>query len=74
MARADAITVEGDIVEVLPRMAYRVELSNGHRVLAHFRRRNPANSVVFAVGDRVLLELSPFDLSEGRIIVNEENV
>jgi translation initiation factor IF-1 len=70
MARADAIEVEGTVVETLPHTLYRVELANGHRVLAHFKRR--ANTVKFAPGEKVMLEMSPFDLSTGRIIRNEK--
>ena len=70
MARADAIEVEGTIVENLPHTLYRVELANGHRVLAHFKRR--AKTAGFALGDKVTLEMSPFDLSVGRIICNEK--
>ena len=70
MARADAIEVEGTVVETLPHTLYRVELANGHRVLAHFKRR--AKMTGFALGDKVMLEMSPFDLSVGRIICNEK--
>ena len=67
MARADACTVEGVVVEVLPKMLYRVELANGHRLLAYGAAR--AGLAPLARGDKVMLELSPYDLSEGRIIV-----
>ena len=69
MAGADAIEVEGRVVEVLPHGMYRVELANGHRVLAHFKRR--AGRKEFAAGETMMLEMSPFDLSTGRIIYNE---
>ena len=72
MAGADAIEVEGTVVEILPHTLYRVELANGHRVLAHFRRQVRANAVEFAPGEKVMLEMSPFDLSTGRIICNEK--
>jgi translation initiation factor IF-1 len=68
MPRADAIEVEGVIVEVLPNKTYRVELANGHRVLA-FVSRARLNFVRFALGDKVNLEMSPYDLSQGRIRV-----
>jgi translation initiation factor IF-1 len=71
MAGADAIKVEGTIVETLPHTLYRVELANGHRVLAHFKRRAQAKAG-FAPGEKVMLEMSPFDLSTGRIICNEK--
>jgi translation initiation factor IF-1 len=70
MPGADAIEVEGTVVERLPHTMYQVELANGHRVLAHFQRRVRANAVEFAPGEKVMLEMSPFDLSTGRIICN----
>jgi translation initiation factor IF-1 len=70
MARADAIEVEGTVIETLPHTLYRVELANGHRVLAHFKRRS--KTAGFALGEKVMLEMSPFDLSTGRIICNEK--
>lgn len=72
MPRADAIEVEGAVVEKLPRAMYRVELANGHRVLAHLKSRARANAPEFAPGEKVMLEMSPFDLSTGRIICNEK--
>ena len=71
MAGADAFEVEGVVVEVLPRMICRVELANGHRVLAHGAAR--AGCVSLAVNDRVMLKMLPYDLSEGRIISEHEN-
>jgi translation initiation factor IF-1 len=69
MPRADAIEVEGVVVEVLPNKTYRVELVNGHRVLAFVSGRGRLNLVRFALGDKVNLEMSPYDLSQGRILV-----
>jgi translation initiation factor IF-1 len=69
MAREGAIEVEGAIVEVLPNKMYRVELANGHRVLAYSAGKARLGFVRLAAGDRVRLEMSPYDLSEGRIIV-----
>ena len=73
MARADAIEVEGTVVEALPHALYRVELANGHRVLAHCRpgKRRMAFERL-APGDKVTVEMSPFDLSKGSIIGNEK--
>jgi translation initiation factor IF-1 len=65
----DAIKVEGVVVEVLPNKTYRVELANGHRLLGFVSGRTRLNFVRFAPGDRVQLEMSPYDLSEGRIVV-----
>jgi translation initiation factor IF-1 len=72
VARADAIEVEGAVVEVLGNRVYRVELANGHRVLAHLKGRGRAKATAFAVGERVKLEMTPYDLSTGGI-VSEEN-
>jgi len=59
-------------VEALPRSMFRVELSNGHRVLAHLKRGTRTNAVEFETGKKVMLEMSPFDLSTGRVICNEK--
>ena len=72
MAREGAIEVEGDIVEVLPNKMYRVELANGHRVLAYVTGKARLSFAHLAAGDRVRLEMSPYDLSEGRIIVETQ--
>jgi translation initiation factor IF-1 len=66
---ADAIKVEGVVVEVLPNKTYRVELANGHRLLGFVPGRARLNFVRFGLGDKVELEMSPYDLSEGRIVV-----
>ena len=72
MAGTDAIKVEGSVVEALPHAMYRVELANGHRVLAHFKGRARVNAAVLVLGDKVMLEMSPFDLSNGCIVGNEK--
>ena len=72
MAGADAIEVEGAVVEALPHAMYRVELANGHRVLAHFKGKARLNPVRFAPGDKVMLEMSLFDLSNGAIVSNKK--
>ena len=70
MARTDAIEVEGAVVEVLPPALCRVELANGHRVLAHFKGRARKPRANLVPGVKVMLEMSPFDLSVGRILDN----
>ena len=72
MAGQNGIEVEGRIVEVLPRTLFRVELANGHRLLGHVSaaRRQMADGI--AVGDRVTVELSPFDLATGRIVTERK--
>lgn len=72
MPREDAFEVEGTVVEVLKEVLYRVELSNGHRLLAHFGRKSYARSLRFLPGDRLKIEISPFDLSKGRIVLPKQ--
>ena len=67
MPKKETIEVEGTIVEPLPNAMFRVELSNGHRVLAHISGRIRLHYIKILPGDRVLVELSPYDLSRGRI-------
>ena len=67
MPKKEAIEVEGIVVESLPNAMFRVELPNGHRVLAHISGKIRKNYIRILLGDRVLIELSPYDLSRGRI-------
>lgn len=67
MPKEEAIEVEGMIVEPLPNAMFRVELTNGHRVLAHVSGKIRMNFIRILPGDRVLVELSPYDLTHGRI-------
>ena len=67
MARDDAIRVEGTVVEVLPNTMFRVELPNKHRVLAHISGKMRLHFIRLLPGDRVTVEMSPYDLSKGRI-------
>jgi translation initiation factor IF-1 len=62
-----AIEVEGTVVEPLPNAMFRVELANGHKVLAHISGKMRMNYIRILPGDRVVVELSPYDLSRGRI-------
>ncbi len=74
MPGEEAIAVEGTIVEVLPKTLFRVELANGHRLLAHTSGRMRLNFIRLALGDKVTVKMSPYDLSKGCIIVNEEKL
>ena len=67
VTKKEAIEVEGVIKENLPNAVFRVELPNGHRVLAHASGKIRKNFIRILPGDRVLVELSPYDLSRGRI-------
>ena len=67
MAKEDLIETEGKIVETLPNAMFRVELSNGHRVLAHISGKIRMHYIKIIPGDKVKIELSPYDLTKGRI-------
>ncbi len=67
MAKEQAIEVEGTVVEPLPNAMFRVELKNGHRVLAHISGKMRMHFIRILPGDTVKVELSPYDLSRGRI-------
>lgn len=67
MAKEEAIEVEGTVVEPLPNAMFRVELENGHKVLAHVSGKMRMNFIRILPGDKVTVELSPYDLSRGRI-------
>ena len=68
MAKNDGIEVEGTVLEKLPNAMFSVELENGHQVLAHISGKLRMNFIKILPGDKVTLELSPYDLSKGRII------
>jgi translation initiation factor IF-1 len=68
MAKEDAIEVEGTVVETLPNAMFRVELANGHRVLAHISGKMRMHFIKILPGDRVTVGLSPYDFNRGRII------
>lgn len=67
VARKDMIEVQGTVVEPLPNGMFRVELENGHRVLAHVSGKIRMHFIRILPGDRVTVELSPYDLTRGRI-------
>ena len=68
MSKEDAIEVMAVVVEPLPNAMFRVELDNGHRVLAHISGKMRMHYIRILPGDRVLVELSPYDLTRGRIV------
>ncbi len=68
MAKEDVIEVEGVVKEPLPNAMFKVELDNGHQVLAHISGKMRMHFIRILPGDRVKLEISPYDLSRGRII------
>lgn len=67
MPKKEAIEVEGTVVEALPNAMFRVELPNGHEVLAHISGKIRMHYIRVLPGDKVLIELSPYDLGRGRI-------
>ena len=67
MAKKAGLEIEGTVVESLPNAMFRVDLANGHRVLAHASGKIRVHFIRVLPGDRVLVELSPYDLSRGRI-------
>ena len=67
MAKEDAIKLEGTVVELLPNTMFRVELPNKHRILAHISGKMRLHFIRLLPGDKVMIEMSPYDLSKGRI-------
>ena len=67
MAKEDVIEVEGKVIEALPNALFQVELDNGHKILAHISGKLRMNYIRILPGDKVTLELSPYDLTRGRI-------
>ena len=72
MPKEEAIVVEGKVLETLPNAMFRVELENGHKVLAHISGKMRMHFIKILPGDKVTVELSPYDLSRGRIIFREK--
>ena len=68
MAKEEAITVEGKVVEALPNAMFRIELENGHKVLGHVSGKMRMHYIRILPGDKVNVELSPYDLTRGRIV------
>ena len=67
MAKDDVLELEGKVVETLPNAMFKVELENGHQVLAHISGKLRMNFIKILPGDKVKLEMSPYDLTRGRI-------
>ena len=72
MPKEEAIQVEGRVLETLPNAMFRVELENGHKVLAHISGKMRMHFIKILPGDKVTVELSPYDLNRGRIIFREK--
>lgn len=72
MPKAEALSVEGTVTETLPNAMFKVELEGGHRVLAHISGKMRMHYIKILPGDKVTVELSPYDLSRGRITYREK--
>ncbi|MBO4953976.1 MAG: translation initiation factor IF-1 [Clostridia bacterium] len=68
MAKDDVLELEGKVIEALPNTQFMVELENGHKILAHISGKLRMNFIKILPGDKVTVELSPYDLTRGRII------
>ena len=68
MSKDDVIEVEGTVTEKLPNALFKVELPNGHQIIAHISGKLRINFIRIIPGDKVLVEMSPYDLSKGRIV------
>lgn len=68
MAEKENIEVEGTVIEPLPNATFKVELENGHKILAHISGKMRMNFIRILPGDKVTIEMSPYDLTKGRII------
>lgn len=73
MAPKDAIEVNGKVVELLPESVFRVELTNGQRILAHISGKMRLDFIRILPGDSVTVEMSPYDLTKGRITLRHQN-
>ena len=71
MSKEDVIEIEGTVIEALPNAMFQVELANGHKILAHVSGKLRMNYIRIVPGDVVKVELSPYDLSKGRIVYRE---
>lgn len=73
MAKEESIEMQGTVVDTLPNTMFRVELENGHVITAHISGRMRKNYIRILTGDKVTVELTPYDLTKGRIIFRDKN-
>jgi translation initiation factor IF-1 len=69
MAKADSIRVDAKVIDALPNAMFRVELENGHRIIAHVSGKMRMHFIRILPGDKVVVEMSPYDLTKGRIVL-----
>ena len=72
MAKEDTIQMQGEVVEMLPNATFRVKLENGHMVIAHTSGKMRKNRIRVLAGDKVIVEMTPYDLTKGRIKFREK--
>jgi len=72
MSKEDVIELEGKVLEALPNAMFKVELENGHEILAHISGKMRMNYIKILPGDKVLVQMSPYDLSRGRIVYRKK--
>ena len=72
MSKEDLVEFNGVVTEVLPNAMFRVDLENGHKILAHTSGKMRKNRIRVLIGDKVTIEMTPYDLSKGRIIFREK--
>lgn len=73
MAKEELIEFEGTVLELLPNAMFRIELENGHVILGHTSGRMRKNRIRVLVGDKVTVEMTPYDLTKGRVILRHKN-
>ena len=73
LSKSDVIEMEGKVIEALPNAMFQVELQNGHQILAHISGKMRMNFIRIYPGDKVTIELSPYDLTRGRITWRSKN-
>ncbi|MDR2666748.1 MAG: translation initiation factor IF-1 [Holosporales bacterium] len=72
MSKEDLVEFTGSVTEILPNAMFRVELENGHKILAHTSGKMRKNRIRILVGDKVTIEMTPYDLEKGRIVFREK--
>lgn len=72
MGKSDIIETEGKVMDIIPGGKFKVEIEGGHEVIAHVSGKMRVNNIRILPGDKVIIELSPYDLTHGRIVYNKK--
>lgn len=72
MSKSDIIETEGKVIDIIPGGKFKVEINGGHEVIAHVSGKMRVNNIRILPGDKVIIELSPYDLTHGRIVYNKK--